>query len=185
MGGTGTWRRGWTAWLAAGILLGSVAAQDASAQDGDSAGAASPVVRIRALDARSAAAVREGLARSATFRQLVAALDGSDVRVYVEIGSLRSGSLLSFMAVTPMGRLVRVSLNFRDVEPDTIGWLGHELRHAAEVAAARDVRDQKSLEQLYRRIGERSSSGGWCTRAAQDAGAAVRGEVLARHGAGQ
>jgi len=34
-----------------------------------------------------------------------------------------------------------------------LGWLGHELQHAVEVASAPDVREDGSLERLYRRIG--------------------------------
>jgi len=34
-----------------------------------------------------------------------------------------------------------------------LGWLGHELQHAVEVASAPDVREDGSLERFYRRIG--------------------------------
>jgi hypothetical protein len=43
-----------------------------------------------------------------------------------------------------------LATNRRD---DAVGWLGHELQHALEVAAAADVTNEAGLERLYRRIG--------------------------------
>jgi hypothetical protein len=173
--------------LGSGVALALVAlcGPTEAAQAPSAVETQTPVARVRALDGRAAATLREGLARSATFRELASALENSDLVVYVEIGSLRTHSVLSFMAATSGGRVVRISLDFRDTEPFMIEWLGHELRHAVELAAAPNVRDQESLRQLYQRIGEQSSSGGWCTRAAQLAGAAVLDEVLTGSGARQ
>ena len=173
--------------LGSGVALALVAVcgPTEAGQAPSAAETKTPVARVRALDARAAATLREGVARSATFRQLAGALENSDLIVYVEIGSLRTHSFLSFMTTTPGGRIVRISLDFRDTEPFMIEWLGHELRHAVEVAAAPDVRDRDSLRQLYQRIGEQASSGGWCTRAAQLAGATVLDEVLTGSGVRQ
>ena len=112
-------------------------------------------------------------------RELVAALDDGDLVVYIQTAQLQTRSLLTFMAAAPTRRFVRISLDFRSVQSCMVGWLGHELQHAVEVAGASDVRDQQGLERLFQRIGERSSSGGWCTRAAQHSGAAVLVELRA------
>jgi hypothetical protein len=158
---------------------------------GGSAGAAqspwptadAPAAHVRPLDARAAATLREGLMRSATLRELVGALEASDLVVYVGVTQMETPGRLNFMAVSVGTRFVRISLDFRVMEPFMIGCLGHELQHALEIAAAPDVRDQAGVERLYQRIGEAASAGGWCTRAAQRAGADVLAEVLAYSGA--
>jgi hypothetical protein len=134
--------------------------------------------QLRPLDTRAATTLRKGIACSTTLRDLVGALESSGLVVYIETAQLRTHSLLTLMTATPAHRFVRISLDFRNLEPSMVGWLGHEFQHAVEVAGAPDVRDQKSLERLYQRIGEVSTSGGLCTRAAQRAGNAVLGELL-------
>ena len=61
--------------------------------------------------------------------------------------------------------------------------IGHELAHAAEVAADSSVVDQASFEGLYRRIGDRcfthGSTRGYDTRGARDAGDRIFAELLA------
>jgi hypothetical protein len=50
-------------------------------------------------------------------------------------------------------RIVKVDVSATARWDEALGWLGHELQHAVEVASARDVRNDASLERLYRRIG--------------------------------
>ena len=58
---------------------------------------------------------------------------------------------------------------------ETIALIGHELRHALEVAASPDVRDQAGLTKLYKRIGEPAGCAhSFDTRAAQNTGRRVR-----------
>ena len=137
------------------------------------------VEHLRPLDAHAATILREGLAHSATLRQLAAALENSDLVVYIRIAQIRIPSRLSFMTATSRRRLALISLDFQNLEPSMTGWLGHELQHAVELAGAPEVRSREDLDRLYRRIGEESSSGGWCTRAAQKARSAVLDELLA------
>jgi hypothetical protein len=62
---------------------------------------------------------------------------------------------------------------------ELIALIGHELRHALEVAQVPDVRDESALVRLYERIGQRSVKGHeYDTNAAQDAGRAVRKELV-------
>jgi hypothetical protein len=61
----------------------------------------------------------------------------------------------------------------------TIALIGHELQHAAEVAAAPDVKDQAGLASLYKRIGEPGGlAHSFDTRAAQNTGQRVRLELV-------
>jgi hypothetical protein len=111
---------------------------------------------VRTMDARIRAEINEGMARSAFFRDLVTRLDASDVIVYVETQCPMSPRLfgrLAFMAAGGGRRYVsvRVSCAMNDVEQ--IAALGHELRHAVEIAEAPSVVDVPSLAELYRHIG--------------------------------
>ena len=58
------------------------------------------------------------------------------------------------MPVPHEQRYVRIQIVNHLSPEDTIALIGHELRHALEVAAAPEVRDQKGLMELYQRIGE-------------------------------
>jgi hypothetical protein len=77
-------------------------------------------------------------------------------------------------------RYVRAQIS-TELNPDAmIATLAHELQHAVEVIEDEGVIDQRSLEQLYRRIGRRSGGSmpaGWETEAAQQAGLRVRREL--------
>ncbi len=172
---------GWGAVLT--ILV--VCASEAAGQGQSPAAAEASEPHVRALDARAAATLREGLARSATLRELVGVLETSDLVVYIKTDQIIWPGRLTFMTATSGRRVVRISLNFRNLDPSMIGWLGHELKHAVEIAGAPDVRTRESLERLYQRIGEKSTSGDWCTPAAQRARKAVLDELLAHASAGR
>jgi hypothetical protein len=115
--------------------------------------------RLRAADPTAAALLRGGLARSATFRAIVEAIESSDLIVYIEARPARLPGQLQLLPSTPGCRHVRISVRVPGVDTELIAWLGHELWHAVELAGAPDVRDQASLLGLYRRIGEVRLSG--------------------------
>ena len=115
--------------------------------------------RLRAADPTAAALLRGGLARSATFRAIVEAIESSDLIVYIEARPARLPGQLQLLSSTPGCRHVRISVRVPGVDTELIAWLGHELWHAVELAGAPDVRDQASLLGLYRRIGEVQLSG--------------------------
>lgn len=79
-------------------------------------------------------------------------------------------------------RYLRASIN-TDLTADLIiSTLAHELQHAVEVIKDERVIDQRSLVELYKRIGRPSSSAvpsGWETVTAQQAGLRVRRELVA------
>ena len=76
-------------------------------------------------------------------------------------------------------RYVRIQIALRGAPEDTIALLGHELRHALEVAEAPSVSDDEGLTRLYQRIGVSGGAHQFDTMAAQQAGRAVRKELSA------
>ncbi|HJR59534.1 MAG TPA: hypothetical protein VJ813_09055 [Vicinamibacterales bacterium] len=100
--------------------------------------------------------IDQGIRRSRTFKRLIAALDESDVIVYLEVTkALPAGLDGRLMFITSAGGVrylhaqITSSLDFDDL----IAVAGHELQHALEVAEHRNVRDSTDLEMLYMRIG--------------------------------
>ena len=77
-------------------------------------------------------------------------------------------------------RYVRLSVNPRHDGRQRLAILGHELRHAVELADAEAVIDQPSLLSLYRRIGFRSGERAFESDAAIAAGRRVPDELARR-----
>jgi hypothetical protein len=117
---------------------------------------------------------------------LVDQLETSDLIVYVEMHPALKHQLagrLTWLTKAGNARYVRISLN-PTLSPETlVSTLGHELRHALEVATAPHIVDEASLEAYYRRHGihMRSHSGGWDTLAARETGELVRKEIAERY----
>jgi hypothetical protein len=149
------------------------------------AGAASGVSssNLRPQSVRIAECVARGIERSATFRALVERIDQGDVVVYIDAPIGMSHGLsasLTWMAVIPGARLVRVSLRHDLGNHDAVAMLAHELRHVVELLDHPEVRSEIGLGDLYRRIGRASTAAArhWDTTAALRAGRAVRLELL-------
>ena len=112
--------------------------------------------RIRAHDARVRKVLSQGLARSPSFRELVATLETLDRSIELEHRSspARSNSGCSHgvpVAVTPTTLLVR----FDASEPTQAGIrrAAHALYHALEIAREPDVVDEPGRRELFARIG--------------------------------
>jgi hypothetical protein len=138
---------------------------------------------VRPQDDRLTNVLREGSARSATFKALVDRIEKSDVIVYVALNPLMKSNLsgmLTWMTSAGDFRYVRASIS-TDLTPDQmIATVAHELQHAVEVIEDRSVTDEKSLVALYRRIGRQNSHAApsrWETVAAQRTGFQVRREL--------
>jgi hypothetical protein len=154
------------------VVVGAVILA-ANAQGQESVQASPP--RVRAGDVKAAALLRDGQARSATFRALIETIEQSDLIVYVQTRPLRLPGQLQLVGATPGCRHVRVMIRTPGLDTDMIGWLGHELWHAVELARAPGVRNQESLLRYYQRIG----SGGRHTSTAETGDAqAVGTKVL-------
>ena len=141
-----------------------------------------PDRRVRATDARVKQYLADGLQRSATFARLLSALNDSDVIVYIERVMTLPRETLGRLTIVPMPkgpRYLRIQIRSDLSAMEAIALIGHEMRHALEVAEAPRVRDNGGLIELYERIGH--SSGGdhvYDTDAAQDAGRRIRKELL-------
>lgn len=118
----------------------------------------SPDDHVRTLDPWAAEAIRLGVKRSATIRELVAALERSDVIVHIETRTALPFAALGMTrlaAATDTHRYVRVVL-YRDPLPvRLVAVLGHELQHAWEIAEAR-VRTAAGMRALFDAIGRRA-----------------------------
>jgi hypothetical protein len=143
---------------------------------------AAPDRHVRAVDAAMSAVIAEGMRRSGTFAHLVLALNKSNVIVYIETGRVLPTTVAGRMllAAGPEGiRYLRIQVTGHPRSNDIIALVGHELRHALEVAESPDVRDVASLIALYKRIGHPTTGAHhYDTAAAQDTGRRVRAELI-------
>jgi hypothetical protein len=149
------------------------------------AGVPTGEVRLRPQDSRLEQVLKEGAARSATFKALVERIESSNVIVYLSLNPIMKSSLsgmLTWMTRAGDHRYVRASIS-TDLTPDQmIATVAHELQHAVEVIEDESVIDEKTLVALYKRIGHQSANGAparWETAAAQQAGYQVRRELAA------
>lgn len=139
--------------------------------------------RIRPQDQRTTQMLRDGMARSETFRALVERIEASNVFVYVAVSPFIKSSLsgqLTFMTQSGPYRYLRATISPDQSSDQAIATLAHELQHAVEVVGDENVISEKTLAALYKRIGEPSravANAGWETVAAQEAGYRVRREL--------
>ncbi len=142
-----------------------------------------PMSHVRARDPKVAAAVQSAFNRSATFRKLVAIIDGSDSYIYVEDGKCSHSVRACFVSVTASEtyRYMRVLVDGRTGDLDLMELIAHELRHTIEVIAEPSVRDSAAKYHFYERTAIHTSSGTHETRAAIAAGETVRSEVKKWH----
>ena len=141
--------------------------------------------KLRPQDARIKLAIKEGAERSTTFKALLDRIEASDVIVYVAVNPMIKPSLsgaLTWMTRAGDFRYVRASIAPDLPFDQMIASVAHELHHAVEVIEDPSVVDEKSLVQLYKRIGLPSRAAGpsgWETLAAQRTGSQVRRELVA------
>jgi len=148
--------------------------------------------RVRSLDPWLLRALDDGLLQSATLRFLVRTLEVSDVIVYLQEGVCRDAAACTMIAPTPgPGRLLRVNFVLRTPQGATmllchrdrlIAQIGHELQHAVEISSHRDVVDDVTLSNFFRRIGHRRSRASeYETEAAIQTGRLVLEELHSSH----
>ena len=117
--------------------------------------AADPHHHIRTTDRRLLHLLRDGVRSSDTFRRLVDRLRQSDVVVYLECGGgdRSSAGRMTFMSAVGGYRYVHVRVARLASAAVQIALIGHELRHAVEIADAPGVVDALSMAREYERIG--------------------------------
>jgi hypothetical protein len=143
--------------------------------------------RIRTDDPRMQQLLEEGVLRSATLRALAERLLQSDVVVYVVCDGdprARIAGRLTFVAAAGGLRYVVVRLAPLRSRAQQIALLGHELRHAVEVADTPAIVDTESMAREYTRFGRinpHAATAGLAfdTQAAIDAGRQVLSELAA------
>jgi hypothetical protein len=162
-----------TMMLVAGIMTSSTIAS--AAPDGGP--------RLRPQDPRIVQVLKEGMARSATFRSLVERIEASQVIVYVAVNPVLRTNLsgaLTWMTQAGDFRYVRASIRSDLTFNQMIATVAHELQHAVEVIDDESVVSEASLVAMYKRIGHPNSAAGpsgWETVAAQRTGFQVRREL--------
>jgi hypothetical protein len=143
--------------------------------------------RLRTTDRWLHATIDAGLRASPTFRALVSRLNQSDLIVYLQ-GDPRQGvrieGQLTFLSAAGGSRYAVVRVAFVGDSLRQVALLGHELRHAVEIADAAEIIDQDSLARVYHRIGQQTSNRGgrqtFDTRSAIETGDRVLREMLGR-----
>ena len=144
-------------------------------------------LQLRPLDCRLAAAIADGLQRSATFRHLVERVGTLDGIVYIRLQSyvnfdgrrVLDGALLHSVTTAGAHRLLHAIVNAEKGDRP-IFILAHELQHAIEVLEAADVSTENAVDRLFDRIGFRVYGGAVETRAALDVEDIVKGELSRR-----
>ena len=142
-----------------------------------------PDRRVRTTDPHVLNLLMQGVRRSKTFAELVRSLNLSDVIVYIQsvdgLPSTLFGRLM--LAADAHGqRYLRIQVRQLLTQDESISLIGHELRHALEIAGASEVRNARGMIALYQRIGDEHVPGmhSFETDAAQDAGRRVSRELL-------
>ena len=136
-----------------------------------------PHVRADSDDVRTL--IDEGVRRSPTIRALVDRLDQSDVVAYVRIRSLsgvRLDGRLVFLTAGGGRRYVVVELSCERPRDVQLATLGHELRHAVEIADAPGVTDSRALAGFFARVG--TNTGGWREQTFETASAVAAGRQV-------
>ena len=164
------------------LLFSALLGMPSNAPLPESAALDAPTRHVRTTNKSMTRLLARGYRRSPTLAAIVTKLQHSDVFVYIEEVPRLPGALEGRLMMLPRAhehRYVRIQIALRGSPEDTIALLGHELRHALEVAEAPSVSDQAGLERLYARIGVSGGAHQYDTVAAQETGRAVRKELLA------
>jgi hypothetical protein len=137
---------------------------------------------LRTSSAFLSSMIADAREHSHTFLTLAEALEASDVIVYFEATpymDARFRGRVHFMGASGGYRYLRIQVRTALNRYDIIASIAHEMQHAVEIADHPEVISEGSLAELYRRIGDEHD---WCmfeTDAAQQAGRAVRAEIVA------
>jgi hypothetical protein len=151
------------------LVAGSAPAEEASAP-----------TRVRSEHATIVRLITQATAQSATFRHEIEAIGGTDGLVYVYEAQCGRGVLACLMhTVTLAGpyRLLKVKLDLRRPELETMGALGHELRHAIEVLSDARVTSNSTITAFFQQLAP-TDSYSFETPAALQSGSDVFAEMI-------
>ena len=111
---------------------------------------------LRVDDPLAAHAIASGREKSATFRALLERLGRSDLIIYVDRTSTlsdRTRGDTRFVVRAGGFRFLRVRLDLNAATNAAVALIGHELRHAAEVADAPWIVDEASYGAHFKTVG--------------------------------
>ena len=137
--------------------------------------------RVRAADDQFRLLIREGDARSMTFRALVDEIQQSNAVVMVQFGLCVKGqvrSCVSHVGGDSRTRTIRILINPRTTNDRLIATIAHELQHALEIIRQPEITNGEQVMQLYRRIGTGKCAEGRSDRCETEAALAVEKQVL-------
>jgi hypothetical protein len=153
-------------------LWGTGSPSEASAEE------TSPSIRSESPIVRSA--IARATERSATFRRLIESLEATDGLIYIIEGQCPRGvgaCLHMSVGIAGPRRILRILVNPRWFPGcQMVQAIAHELQHAMEALADRNVRTSMGLYRLFERIGP-TGSGTFETLDALDMGAIVAREA--------
>ena len=143
---------------------------------------AAPAPHVRPETAADRDLLDELAAHSPTVQRLLERLATSDVVVYVRhrtfTDSILDGRIGIVRSSGGTGRYLIVELACSRGRIDQLVTLGHELRHAVEIADADGIVDATTLAEHYTRIGFRTSAErAFDTHAAREASVQIRREL--------
>jgi hypothetical protein len=149
--------------------------------------AAPPAPHVRPETAETRELLVELTARSATARAIIGRIEHADLVVYVrhrQFTDLTLDGRTGFVQSDRPTRYLILELACTRTHVEQLVALGHELQHAAEIAAAPEVAGVRTLAALYRRIGVRTNATAEAatfeTEAAQNVSMQVRQELSGR-----
>jgi len=109
--------------------------------------------RVRSDSAAISALLDSGSQGSATFKQLVLAVEGTDGVVYIRPGKCPGyrvkGCLLHAMSATPERRYLWIALDLSFEPVDLMVTIAHELRHALEILSDGSIRTGRGIFAFY------------------------------------
>jgi hypothetical protein len=136
--------------------------------------------RVRSDSSAVRALLDTGARGSATFKQLVLAIEATDGVVYVQPGKCPGyrikGCLLHTMSATVDRRYLWIALDLTGPPVDLMVTIAHELRHALEILSDESIRSGRGIFSFYYRNGTPETRTVE-TAAALAAGAAVRRDL--------
>jgi hypothetical protein len=144
------------------------------------------ITHVRPMSRDTQAVLDEGMVRSHEIRALVDALEAPDLVAYVDLAPwqemLLDGRIL-FIGAGRGQRYLKIEVAAARCRAAHLSILGHELRHAVEIASDASVVDSASMGRYYDDIGFQTPSSPpfrhYDTRAANVSGRRVFEEVLA------
>ena len=117
---------------------------------------------VRVLNERLRQIIDRATAASPTLQRLMALLEESDVVVYIQCDMRlpsRVAGRLSFVSAAAGVRYVLIRVAYVGAVSPQAALIGHELRHAVEVAERPAIVDDTSFDREYARIGFVTTSG--------------------------